>query len=57
MAMKPLKSSDGVHILTLDGNSILTLPAYIIKAKGWKKGDEIMVEINKKGDVILKKNR
>ena len=54
MAMKPQHLKDEANILTLDGNCILTLPVMIIKAKGWKKGDKIKVEINKEGDVVLK---
>ena len=52
--MKPQHLKDEANILTLDGNCILTLPVMIIKAKGWKKGDKIKVEINKEGDVVLK---
>ena len=53
MKLKHLK--DEANILTLDGNCVLTLPSMIVKAKGWKKGDEIIVEINEKGEVVLKK--
>ena len=34
---------------------ILTLPAQIVRAKGWQKGDSIIVEINKEGNIVLKK--
>ena len=33
----------------------LTLPKQIILAKGWQKGDQIKVEIDQKGNLILKK--
>ena len=54
MSMKLQHLKDEANILTLDGNYILTLPSMIIKAKGWKKGDKIKVEVNKDGDVVLK---
>jgi hypothetical protein len=35
----------------------VSLPNQIVRAKGWQKGDEIKVEIDHKGDLILiKKN-
>jgi len=34
----------------------LGIPCQIVRAKGWKKGDEIAVEIDKKGDIVLKKS-
>ena len=40
------------------GNSpsyFITIPSALIKAKSWKKGDDIAVEIDKKGDLVLKK--
>jgi len=33
----------------------VTLPNSIVRAKGWKKGDVIKVEIDKEGNIILKK--
>ena len=33
----------------------ITLPNMIVRAKGWVKGDEIKVEINKEGNLLLKK--
>ena len=38
-----------------NGAFILTLPSQIIRAKEWKKGDEIKALINDKGDIVLKK--
>ena len=32
-----------------------TLPNAIVKAKGWDKGDEIIVELDNKGNIVLKK--
>ncbi len=32
-----------------DRQFFLNLPNQIVRAKGWKKGDEIAVEIDKKG--------
>ncbi len=55
MTMKLKHLKDEANILTLDGNCVLTLPSMIVKAKGWKKGDKVKVEINKEGDVVLKK--
>ena len=34
---------------------LLTLPKQIMMAKGWKKGDDIKVEIDQKGNLVLKK--
>ena len=31
----------------------ITLPKQIVEAKGWKKGDEIKVRINNKGELVL----
>lgn len=33
----------------------VTLPNQIIRAKGWNKGDLLKVEINKDGDLVIKK--
>lgn len=33
----------------------ITLPKQIILAKGWHKGDEIKIELDMKGNLILKK--
>ena len=33
----------------------ITLPNQIIRAKGWKKGEEIKIEIDLKGNLVLKK--
>lgn len=33
----------------------ITLPNQIIRAKNWKKGDEIKVEIDGKGNIVLRK--
>ena len=33
----------------------LTLPKAIIEAKGWKKGDEVIVIFDKEGNLVLKK--
>ena len=33
----------------------VTLPNQIVRAKSWKKGDIIKPEINKDGDIVLKK--
>ena len=34
---------------------LLTLPKQIMMAKGWQKGDNIKVEIDQKGNLVLKK--
>jgi len=34
----------------------LTLPKQICVAKGWKKGDRIIVEIDDNGNLVLKKS-
>lgn len=33
----------------------LILPKQIVMAKGWQKGDDIKVEIDQKGNLVLKK--
>lgn len=33
----------------------VTLPNQIVRAKEWKKGDDIKIEIDQKGNLILKK--
>ncbi|MCP3684157.1 MAG: hypothetical protein GY861_15860 [bacterium] len=33
----------------------ITLPKQIVLAKKWKKGDNIVIEIDDRGDIILKK--
>jgi hypothetical protein len=33
----------------------INLPSQILRAKNWSKGDIIKVEINKEGDIVLKK--
>lgn len=37
------------------GQFFITLPSSIVKAKGWIKGNEIIIEINSKGEIILDK--
>ena len=37
------------------GQFFITLPSSIVKAKGWIKGDQIFLEINSKGEIILDK--
>ena len=37
------------------GQYFITLPNQIVKAKGWNKGDYIVVEIDSRGNIILKK--
>ena len=33
----------------------ITLPKSIVEAKGWKKGDELKLEIDEKGNLVIKK--
>lgn len=33
----------------------ITLPKQILLAKGWKKGDNILIELDNKGDIILRR--
>ena len=33
----------------------LTLPNSIVRAKGWMKGDDVVCEIDLKGNIVLKK--
>ncbi len=35
----------------------ITLPKPIVLAKKWEKGDELDVEINEKGDIVLKRRK
>ena len=37
------------------GQYFVFLPTQITRAKGWKKGDDIKVTIDSKGDLVLKK--
>jgi len=37
------------------GQYFIAVPKAIALAKGWKKGDRISVEIDSKGNIILKK--
>ncbi|MEK6835441.1 MAG: hypothetical protein AABX55_00255 [Nanoarchaeota archaeon] len=34
---------------------VISLPSQIVRAKGWLKGDVIKVEIDKEGNIVLKK--
>ncbi|MEK6833100.1 MAG: AbrB/MazE/SpoVT family DNA-binding domain-containing protein [Nanoarchaeota archaeon] len=34
---------------------IISLPSQIIRAKNWNKGDVIKVEIDKEGNIVLRK--
>ena len=36
------------------GKYSIFLPKAIVEAKGWKKGIELKVEFNQKGDLVLK---
>ncbi len=38
-----------------DKQFFVTLPNSIVRAKGWSKGDSITVEIDSKGNIVLKK--
>lgn len=38
------------------GQYFLCLPRQIVRAKGWKKGDQIKVEIDTKGNILLMKH-
>jgi bifunctional DNA-binding transcriptional regulator/antitoxin component of YhaV-PrlF toxin-antitoxin module len=33
----------------------ITLPKQLVKAKGWRKGDELYFELDEKGNLVLKK--
>ena len=37
------------------GVFVISLPSQIIRAKEWKKGDEIKAVINDRGDIVLRK--
>lgn len=37
------------------GQFFVTLPSQIVRAKGWNKGDQIVAEINKEGNIVLKR--
>ena len=42
----------------MNGSSVsyfLVIPSQIVKAKGWQKGDDIAVDIDKNGNLVLKK--
>ena len=38
-----------------NGAYVITIPKQLAYAKKWSKGDNIKVEINKEGDLVLKK--
>lgn len=38
-----------------DKQYFVTLPNQIVRAKGWKKGDNLKIEINQKGNLELKR--
>ena len=38
-----------------NGACVLTLPKQIVDAKQWKKGDDIKIRINDKGEIVLYK--
>lgn len=35
----------------------ITLPKPIVLAKGWEKGDKIKIEIDERGNIVLKKEK
>jgi len=37
------------------GQFFLSLPSAIVRAKGWKKGDNVSVNISGEGDIVLRK--
>jgi len=37
------------------GIHMVSLPVQIVRAKGWEKGNDIQVTINKEGNLVLKK--
>lgn len=37
------------------GPYFVTLPSQRVRAKGWRKGDFIIAEINKEGNIVLKR--
>jgi|APSaa5957512622_1039677.scaffolds.fasta_scaffold106111_1 hypothetical protein len=37
-----------------NGQFVISLPKQIVLAKGWKKGQNLKVEINSKGNIILR---
>lgn len=37
------------------GQHFITLPSQLVRAKGWVKGDDIVVEIDQKGNLVLRK--
>jgi bifunctional DNA-binding transcriptional regulator/antitoxin component of YhaV-PrlF toxin-antitoxin module len=38
-----------------NGQFKITLPKPIMLAKKWKKGDEIIIELDERGDLVLRK--
>ena len=34
---------------------VISLPSQIVRAKGWNKGDLIKVEIDKEGNIVLRR--
>ena len=38
-----------------NGQYFVCLPRQIVRAKGWKKQDDLKVEIDSKGNIVLRK--
>ena len=38
-----------------NGQHFITLPSQLVRAKGWQKGDDLKVEIDSKGNIVLRK--
>lgn len=39
-----------------NGTYTITLPKEIVRAKGWKKGDNLYIKLDNKGNIVLKKS-
>lgn len=38
-----------------DRQYFITLPNKLVKAKNWERGDELKIELNNKGDLVILK--
>ena len=37
------------------GQTFVIIPSALVRAKQWQKGDNIMLEINREGNIVLKR--
>lgn len=59
MSRKPTQSDVRYEVITQEdpdsGDLIIPIPEPVLKALGWKEGDDVEIELDDKGNIILKK--